>query len=214
MTDTQESEAVAHFRNWRDYIAYSGRHKTTVAAMDWALAEIATLTRQLAEAQVKASILDEIGEQLETKGYVHYANAAAILGLVNDLESAERKLAEVVANCGKDTMMTDTQESEAFVRAEIVEGEWEKGYKAAQDQWRNACALAAENAIRQEEQIATLTRQLAEAREEILHLRGIINSARSRCTNDDGDCVLDAVKAAESKASFTAALGTTSDECA
>lgn len=58
---------------------------------------IATRPRQLAEAHVKANRLDEIAEQLSIRGYPHYANAVALRGLVNDLESAQAQLAEARA---------------------------------------------------------------------------------------------------------------------
>lgn len=38
-----DDDAFARFKNERDYIAQSGRMKTTVAAMDWAIVEITRL---------------------------------------------------------------------------------------------------------------------------------------------------------------------------
>lgn len=40
-----DDDAFDRFKNERDHIAQSGRMKTTVAAMDWAAAEIERLRR-------------------------------------------------------------------------------------------------------------------------------------------------------------------------
>jgi hypothetical protein len=42
-SDGSDGNALEAFKNERDYIAQSGRAKTTVAAMDWALREINSL---------------------------------------------------------------------------------------------------------------------------------------------------------------------------
>lgn len=44
-----DDEAFDRFKNERDYIARSGKMKTTVAAMDWAAAEIERLRRTAGE---------------------------------------------------------------------------------------------------------------------------------------------------------------------
>lgn len=47
-SDGTDDNALDAFKNERDYIAKSGRHKTTVAAMEWALREIEQLRTALA----------------------------------------------------------------------------------------------------------------------------------------------------------------------
>lgn len=43
MSDGNDANAFDAFKNERNYIAQSGKHKTTVAAMDWAIREIKRL---------------------------------------------------------------------------------------------------------------------------------------------------------------------------
>lgn len=50
-SDGTDENALSAFKNERDYIAQSGRLKTTVAAMDWAAREIENLRRQLSAAR-------------------------------------------------------------------------------------------------------------------------------------------------------------------
>jgi hypothetical protein len=43
-SDGTDGHGLDAFKNERDYIAQSGHHKTTVAAMDWAIREIGSAT--------------------------------------------------------------------------------------------------------------------------------------------------------------------------
>jgi hypothetical protein len=48
-SDGTDANAFDAFKNERDYIAQGGRHKTTVAAMDWAIREIDRLRQTSGE---------------------------------------------------------------------------------------------------------------------------------------------------------------------
>jgi len=53
-------DAFDRFKNEREYVAQSGRMKTTVAAMDWAAAEIERLRSASAQCAPSTELLEEV----------------------------------------------------------------------------------------------------------------------------------------------------------
>jgi hypothetical protein len=66
-SDGSDGRGLEAFKNERDYIAQSGHHKTTVAAMDWSLREIERLqdivrdARDLVPADIRTRIDSALG---------------------------------------------------------------------------------------------------------------------------------------------------------
>lgn len=141
-----KTDPVAELVEQATRVAEIGLHGLSVVEI---LRLIGSLADALSAKDREIAVLNEIGEALESRGYVHMTNGKSVGQIIDRLESAERELSQL-----KQQLAGETERCARIAEEPIAE------YEDMQQGWRVSFG---ENAAQPYDDEITVRRQIAAA---------------------------------------------------